>query len=379
MNSTKPSHSGCFSEVDHDRNLPDCDLLSPLNIRGVKLKNRIGVSPMCQYSSKDGMADDWHLVHLGSRAVGGAGLVFTEATAVTPQGRISPGDLGIWDEKHVDPLKRIVDFILRMGAIPGIQLAHAGRKGSCAEPWLGGKPLNEKEGGWPVVSPSAIPFLEGGLVPQELTLLGINEIREAFNHAVSKALKAGFKIIEIHAAHGYLLHEFLSPLSNHRNDSYGGSLENRMRLLCEIVQDTRSQIPPEMPLFVRVSATDWVEEGWNLEQSIELACRLKSLGVDLIDCSTGALVPHAKIPVGPNYQVPFAEQIKGKAGMMTAAVGLITEPHQANDIITSGSADLVLLAREFLREPYWGLKAQNVLQQEPGWPTPYGYAIKRRS
>jgi 2,4-dienoyl-CoA reductase-like NADH-dependent reductase (Old Yellow Enzyme family) len=371
-------HSGCVSEVDHDRSFPDFDLLSPLTIKGITLKNRIVMSPMCQYSAKDGFADDWHLVHQGSRAAGGAGLIFTEATAVTAQGRISPGDLGLWDDKQIEPLARMVSFIHRMGAVAAIQLAHAGRKGSCAVPWEGGAGLSIAQGGWPIVAPSAIPFSENNPMPQELDKQGIQEIIVAFKNAAKRALKAGYKIIEIHAAHGYLINEFLSPLSNKRTDEYGGSLENRMRLLSQIVTELRTVIPKEMPLFVRISATDWTEAGWELEDSIALAKHLCPLGVDLIDTSSGAIVPYAKIPVGPSYQVPLAAGIRQHAGIMTGAVGLITDPHQANDIITSGSADLIFIAREFLREPYWALKAEHVFNQDPNWPIPYGYAVRRR-
>jgi 2,4-dienoyl-CoA reductase-like NADH-dependent reductase (Old Yellow Enzyme family) len=371
--------AGCQSSVDHDRHFADVDLLSPLTIRGVTLRNRIVVSPMCQYFAENGFADDWHLVHLGSRAVGGAGLIFTEATAVTPEGRITPGDLGIWDDKHIEPLARIAKFVERMGAVPAIQLAHAGRKASCQQPWLGGARLKtEAEGAWTVVAPSAIPFDEGDPPPVALDEKGIEEIILAFEKATRRALTAGFKIIEIHAAHGYLLHEFLSPLSNYRKDKYGGSLENRMRLLLEVVTTTRKVIPADMPLFVRISATDWADGGWDIEQSVELAKKLKPLCVDLIDCSSGALIPHVKIPVGKNYQVPFATRIRKDADIMTGAVGMITEAQQADEIITSGSADLVFLAREMLREPYWALKAEQALNQEPMWPVPYGYAVKRR-
>jgi len=375
---TNLSSMGCLTDMDHDRCFPDSDLLSPLTIRGIKLKNRIVVSPMCQYFSTDGLADDWHLVHLGSRAVGGASLVFTEAAAVTAQGRISPADLGIWGDKHIEPLARIASFIDRMGAVPGIQLAHSGRKGSCTVPWQGGGGLKPSEGGWTTIAPSAIAFADNYGLPQALDKKGIEGVIQAFEDATKRALQAGFKIIEIHAAHGYLLDEFLSPLSNKRTDEYGGSLENRIRLLCQIVKQIRSLIPEKMPLFVRISATDWVEGGWDLEQSIALAKILYTLGVDLIDTSTGGLVPHAKIPVEPNYQVVFAAEIRKHTKIMTGAVGLITEPHQANDIITSGEADLVFLAREFLREPYWALKAEQFLNQEPSWPTPYGYAVRRR-
>lgn len=372
-----PHCAGCLAKAEHDRNYPDFDLLSPLTIRDLKLRNRIVVSPMCQYIAHDGFADDWHLVHQGSRAVGGAAIVFTEATSVTPQGRITTGDLGIWDDKHIDPLLRLTRFIQRMGAIAAIQLAHAGRKGSCAEPWKGGASLSIDQGGWPIVAPSAIPFSPASQVPQELDQKGIDEVIAAFKAGAQRAIKAGYQIVEIHAAHGYLLNEFLSPISNQRKDSYGGSLENRMRLLCQVVETVRDVIPKNMPLFVRISATDWVDQGWNLEQSIELSKKLRNMGVDLIDVSSGGMVPQAKIPVGPNYQVPFAAEIKKQADMLTGAVGLIVEPHQANDIITSGQSDLIFLAREFLREPYWALKAEQALSQEPSWPVSYGYAVKR--
>lgn len=373
-----PSHSGCLSANDHDRCVPDDDLLSPLTIRGVKLKNRIAVSPMCQYSSKDGLADDWHLVHLGSRAIGGASLVFTEGAAITARGRISPSDLGIWDDKHIEPLARVATFIDRMGSVPGIQIAHSGRKGSCSAPWQGGLGLSPAEGGWATVAPSALAFSDQNAVPQELDKRSIEGLIQAFEKAAQRSVKAGFKIIEIHAAHGYLLHQFLSPLSNKRTDEYGGNLQNRMRLICQVATQIRNAIPKDMPLFVRLSATDWVEGGWDLTQTIELSKNLRQLGVDLIDASTGGLVAQAKIPVGPNYQVPFAAEIRKQTGILTSAVGLITDPHQANDIITSGSADLIFLAREFLREPYWALKAEQALNQEPSWPTPYGYAVRRR-
>lgn len=371
------SSSGCVSDSEHNSVNPEHDLLTPLTIRGVTLRNRIVMSPMCQYSSTDGFADDWHLVHLGSRAVGGASLIFTEASAVTVSGRISPFDLGIWDDKHVENLARITAFIHRMGAVSGIQLAHAGRKGSCRPPWEGGQPIPPNEGGWNIVAPSPIPFSEMSAIPKELDKQGIQEIKLAFKNAALKALKAGFKIVEIHSAHGYLLHSFLSPLSNHRKDEYGGSLENRMRLVCEVAQEIRSVIPKTMPLFTRISGTDWVDGGWDIQQAIELAKALQGYGVDLIDVSSGGIVPHAKIPVGPCYQVPLASAIRDTAKMMTGAVGLITEAHQANDIITSGKADLVFIGRELLREPYWALKAEQLFGQEAKWPTPYGYAVKR--
>jgi len=370
---------GCPADSDHDREVPVTDLLSPLTIRDVTLRNRIVMSPMCQYSAKDGLADDWHLVHLGSRAAGGVALVMVEATAVTAQGRISPGDMGIWSEQHIEPLARIARFVKSQGAVPAIQLAHAGRKASCQEPWLGGASLKtEAAGGWPVIGPSPIPFHEGDPTPIELDRAGIEATIEAFAAATERALRAGFELIELHAAHGYLLHEFLSPLSNHRTDEYGGNLANRMRLTLQVAARMREIIPQQLPMFVRISATDWVDGGWDVEQSVVLSRELHKLGIDLIDVSSGALVPTAKIPVGRGYQVPLAQQIKEEAGIMTGAVGMITEPQYANEIITSGAADLVFIGRELLREPYWALKAQQELGGEPTWPTPYGYAVKRR-
>jgi 2,4-dienoyl-CoA reductase-like NADH-dependent reductase (Old Yellow Enzyme family) len=362
-----------FSESD------DVDLLSPLTIRGVTVRNRIVVSPMCQYCAVNGLADDWHLVHLGSRAVGGAGLVFTEATAVTRDGRISPGDLGIWDDRYIEPLARVAHFINRTGAMAGIQLAHAGRKTSYQPPWEGGALLKTAEqGGWSVVGPSPIPFDEGNPPPRPLDETGIKEVVAAFATAAGRAIQAGFKVVELHSAQGYLLHQFLSPLSNQRTDRYGGSLENRMRLTLEIAAELRHVLPDDVPLFVRVSATDWVEGGWDLEQSIALAKKLLPLGVDLIDASSGALLPGVTIPAKRNYQVPFAASIRKEARIMTGAVGLITEANQANEIITSGSADLVFIAREMLREPYWSLKAQQTLKQDQDWPVQYGYAVRRQ-
>jgi 2,4-dienoyl-CoA reductase-like NADH-dependent reductase (Old Yellow Enzyme family) len=376
---TEPRH-GCPSESEHDRKLPEIDLLSPLTIREQVFRNRIVMSPMCQYSATDGLADDWHLVHLGSRAVGGVALVMVEATSVTPEGRISPGDLGIWDDRHVEPLARIARFVSKQGAIPGIQLAHAGRKGSCDVPWKGGARLKTpQEGGWTVIAPSSIPFAEGDPVPVALDEAGIEAVLAAFEAAVRRALAAGFRLLEIHAAHGYLLHEFLSPLSNHRQDQYGGSLENRMRLLLRVAESIRRLMPAGMPLFVRISATDWADGGWDADQSVVLARRLKALGVDLIDVSSGALVPKARIPVGKGYQVPFARKIRCEADIMTGAVGMITEPEHANQIITEGDADLVFLGRELLRQPYWALAAEHELDAEPNWPTPYGYAVRRRA
>jgi 2,4-dienoyl-CoA reductase-like NADH-dependent reductase (Old Yellow Enzyme family) len=379
MSDPSPTSHGCPSTADHDREVPDVDLLSPLQIRGVTFRNRIVMSPMCQYSAVEGLASDWHLVHLGSRAVGGAGLIVVEATAVTRDGRISPGDMGIWSQAHVEPLARIARFVASQGAVAGIQLAHAGRKASCAQPWLGGAFLKTPaEGGWPVVAPSAIPFHPGDPAPIALDHAGIDAVVEAFVAAAQRALTAGFRVLEIHSAHGYLLHEFLSPLSNRRDDEYGGSFENRTRLLLRVVDRLRAVMPDELPLFVRISATDWAEGGWDAEQSVALAKLLKPRGVDLIDVSSGALVPDARIPVAKGYQVPFARKIRDEACIATGAVGLITEAHQADEIITSGDADLVFIARELLREPYWALKAEQTLGAEPSWPIPYGYAVKRR-
>jgi len=328
-------------------------LFDSFSIRDLEFSNRVFVSPMCEYSSVDGYANDWHLVHLGSRAVGGAGLVLTEATAVLPEGRISPQDLGIWKDEHVDFLQRIVSFIHAQGSAAGMQLAHAGRKASTRRPWEGDGIIPESEGGWQnVMAPSAISFADNYPTPQALTVDGIQQVVRAFAAAARRACDAGFRVIEIHAAHGYLIHEFLSPLSNHREDSYGGSFENRTRLIREIVTAVRSSWPKGAPLFVRISATDWVEAGWDLEQSIELARSLKQLGVDLIDCSSGGTVPHAKIPAGPGYQSPFAQRIRHEAEILTGAVGMITSPLQAEQIIGTGQADAIVIAREFLRDPY---------------------------
>lgn len=374
------SSQGCPAEAQHDREVPDIDLLSPLTMRGITLRNRIAMSPMCQYSAVDGLASDWHLVHLGSRAVGGAGLVMVEATAVTAQGRISPGDLGIWSDAHIEPLARIARFVESQGAVPAIQLAHAGRKASCEPPWLGGASLKTADvGGWPVIAPSAIPFNEGDPVPNALDEAGIAEVIDAFTAAAKRALQAGFKVLEIHSAHGYLFHEFLSPLSNHRTDNWGGGLENRMRLVLSVAERLRALMPAELPLFVRISGTDWVDGGWDIEQSVQLSCEFKRRGVDLIDVSSGGVVPKARIPVSAGYQVPLARQIRHDAAISTGAVGLLTESRQANEVITGGDADLVFIGRELLREPYWALKAQQELGQEPAWPIPYGYAVKRRA
>ncbi len=347
-------------------------LFEPLTLRGITLKNRIAVSPMCQYSSVDGFANDWHLVHYGSRAAGGAGLVLTEAAAVTPQGRISPLDLGIWSDDHVEFLARITHFINQRGSVAGIQLAHAGRKASSPPPWENRSvTLTEAEGGWPIVAPSSIPFDDGCIVPAELGEDGIRDISKAFVEAARRSLLAGFGIVEIHAAHGYLLHQFLSPLSNRRTDQYGGSFENRTRLLKEIVIAVRAIWPENLPLLVRISATDWVEGGWNIAQSLELVRQLLPLGVDLIDCSSGGSDPHARIPLGAGYQTGFAEQIRRETGGKSGAVGMITSPVQADHIIRSGQADLVLLARELLRDPYWPLRAARELGQTTPWPAQY--------
>ncbi len=350
-------------------------LFSPLRLRGVELRNRIVVSPMCQYSSEDGFASDWHLVHLGSRAVGGAGLIFTEAAAVLPEGRISPQDLGIWKDEHVEMLARIFEFVRRQGAVPAMQLAHAGRKASTAPPWEGGKPVSEAEGGWsPIFGASALPFDDGYQTPEELDHAGIARIRDAFAQAAVRALQAGAEIVEIHAAHGYLLHSFYSPLGNKRTDEYGGSFENRTRFLRETVTAVRAVWPETLPLFVRISSTDWTEGGWTGDDSVALARQLKPLGVDLIDCSSGGNVPDAKIPVGAGYQLPFATKVRAEAEIATGTVGMITEPAQADQIVRLGEADLVFMAREFLRHPYWPLNAAKPLHQKPEPPPQYGRA-----
>lgn len=348
-------------------------LFTPFRIRDVEFRNRIGVSPMCQYSSEDGFANDWHLVHLGSRAVGGAALVMTEAAAVVPEGRISPDDLGIWKDDHVEMLQRIFTFIEQHGAVPAVQLAHAGRKASTAAPWKGRSTVPTSEGGWnPVFAPSPIPFDQGELVPDEITHEGIAHVVQAFADAARRSLDAGARVVEVHSAHGYLLHEFLSPLTNRRTDEYGGSFENRTRALREVVAAVRQLWPEKYPLFVRISATDWMEGGWDDTQSVELAKLLGPLGVDLIDCSSGGAVPDAKVPVAPGYQVGFAERIRQESGMPTAAVGMITQAQQADDIIRSGRADMVILARQLLRDPYWPLHAARELAQE--FPAPVQYA-----
>lgn len=353
------------------------ELFSPLRIRNIELKNRIVVSPMCQYSSEDGFANDWHLVHLGSRAVGGAGLVFTEATAVSPEGRISPNDLGIWKDEHVDFLKRITTFIKAQGSVPGIQIAHAGRKSSQLPPWKGGKEISREEGGWQTIAPSAVPFKEGDLVPEELTIAEIQRIVLDFQKAAERSMKAGFQVIELHAAHGYLINEFLSPLSNKRTDEYGGSFENRIRFLIEIIESVRKVWKEDYPLFVRISATDWKDGGWNEKDSIELCKVLKTKSVDLVDCSTGGNAPDVKIPVKPLYQVPFAESIRKATGILTGAVGLITTAEEAENILKEGKADLIFMAREFLRNPYFPREAAVAHEIESAWPVQYERAKKR--
>ena len=353
------------------------NLFEPLALRGITLKNRIVVSPMCQYSAVDGFATDWHLVHLGGRAVGGAALIIQEATAVSPEGRISPEDLGLWKDEHVPMLRRINEFIVSQGSVPGVQLAHAGRKASTFSPWTGEGAVPENAGGWQVVGPSPEPFADNYPVPTALDAAGIQQVIDDFRAAAGRSLAAGFQVIELHAAHGYLLHEFLSPLSNQRTDAYGGTFENRVRLLLEIVAATREVWPEELPLLVRLSVTDWTEGGWNADESIQLAAMLKTRGVDLIDCSTGGNVPKAPIPVGPGYQVQFAERIREEVGMMTGAVGLITTAAEAEAIVANGQADLVLLAREFLREPYFPLLAAQELGVDVPWPAQYERAKPR--
>jgi 2,4-dienoyl-CoA reductase-like NADH-dependent reductase (Old Yellow Enzyme family) len=372
-----PTH-GCPADAAHDLEIPEIDLLTSLTLRGVELRNRIVMSPMCQYSSTDGFANDWHLVHLGSRAAGGVGLVMVEASAVTPEGRITPRDLGIWKDEHIEQLGRIASFVRSQGAVPGIQLAHAGRKASTEPPWTGGAPIPTDEGGWSVVAPSPIPFSDASCVPTPLEIEGIDRVVDAFEAGARRALSAGFEIIEIHSAHGYLLHEFLSPLSNQRDDAYGGSLENRMRLVLRVAERVRGVMPETLPLFVRISATDWVEGGWDIDESVVLARALRDAGVDLIDVSSGGTAPRARIPIAKGYQVPFARRIRDEANIPTGAVGLITDTQYANELITGGEADLVLLGRELLREPYWAQDAYHDLEEEPHWPLQYGYAVKRR-
>ncbi len=346
-------------------------LLNELRLRDVVFPNRIGVSPMCQYSCEDGRANEWHFVHLGSRAAGGAALVFTEAAAVTPEGRITPQDLGVWSEAHFEPLERITSFIGAQGAIAGIQLAHAGRKASTYRPWSGKGAVSVAEGGWQPMGPSALSFSPSYATPREMTVGDIHAVRDAFVTAAARAYRAGFRVIEIHAAHGYLMHEFLSPLSNQRSDAYGGSFENRTRFLRETVAAVRKVLPERCPLFVRISATDWTDGGWDADQSVELARALKALGTDLIDVSSGGNIEQAILPVGPGYQTPFAERIRREAGIATSAVGMITSPAQADHVVRTGQADFVLLARELLRNPYWPLHAAQELGHPMAWPAQY--------
>jgi 2,4-dienoyl-CoA reductase-like NADH-dependent reductase (Old Yellow Enzyme family) len=346
-------------------------LFEPLQIGHTTLKNRIVVSPMCQYSSVDGFANDWHLVHLGSRAVGGAGLIITEATAVSPEGRISPDDLGLWKDEHIPFLQRITSFLKNHDAVPGIQLAHAGRKASHHSPWKGGQALATVEGAWQTVSASAIPFREGEPAPLALDKNGIDKVLADFREAAKRAVRAGFDLVEIHAAHGYLLHEFYSPLSNHRTDEYGGSFENRIRLLLQVIGEVQTVVDKDFPLFVRISATDWVDGGWTIDDAVHLAHILKEKGVHLVDCSTGGNASGAKIPVGPLYQAPFAKRIKKETGILTGAVGLITTAQQAEEILQNDGADLIILARQLLRDPYFPLHAAKELAEDVNWPEQY--------
>lgn len=352
-------------------------LFTPLTLRAVTLRNRIVMSPMCQYSAQDGVADDWHLVHLGSRAVGGCGAVMVEATAVTPAGRISPGCLGLWDDAQIEPLARIARFARQQGAVPAIQLAHAGRKGSCHPSWAGGEPLAAHEGPWEVLSASALPFDAKSPAPRAASAADIETVLDAYAAAARRAVAAGFQIIELHAAHGYLLHQFLSPLSNLRGDEYGGVFENRTRLLRLAAAAVRASIPQGMPLLVRLSATDWVAGGWSAAETDRVAAQLKGDGVDLIDVSSGGLVPNAVIPVAPGYQVPLASRVRREAGIATAAVGLITDPVQADAALRNGDADLVFLGRELLRDPYWPYRAQLALAVPPTLPAQYRSAVPR--
>jgi 2,4-dienoyl-CoA reductase-like NADH-dependent reductase (Old Yellow Enzyme family) len=354
-------------------------LFSPFRLRSLTFPNRIGVSPMCQYSAEDGFANDWHLVHLGARAQGGAGLVTMEASAVTPEGRISPRDLGIWKDDHIPNLKRIAQFIHTQGALAGIQLAHAGRKGSMSVPFDGERLVPGSEGGWTPLAPSAIAFSDTYAIPQALDQSGIDRVIEGFRLGARRAARAGFDLVEIHGAHGYLLHEFLSPLSNQRTDQYGGSFQNRTRLILQVVDVVRAEWPSHLPLFVRISSTDWAEGGWTIDDSAELAHLFSRHGVDLVDCSSGGLVPYAKIPVAPGYQVQFAERIRREANIPTAAVGMISDPDQANGIIAAGEADLVFLARQMLRDPCWPLHAAQSLDEPVSWPAQYLRAAPPKS
>ena len=346
-------------------------LFSSIQIKSLTFKNRITISPMCQYSATDGFANDWHLVHLGSRASGGAALIIQEATSVSPEGRISSGDLGLWKDEQIEKLQAINRFILSQNAIPGIQLAHAGRKASVTEPWNGNKKLDETNGGWDTVAPSVVGYHSNEKPPIALDKTGIQKVISDFKSATKRALKAGFQVVEIHAAHGYLLHQFLSPLSNFRTDEYGGNFENRIRLLLEVLEAVQSEWPSDLPIFIRISATDWAEGGWNIEESVQLSKILKEKGVDLMDVSSGGLVSHQQIPLGPNYQVSFAERIKKETGIWTGAVGLITDADQSEAIVASEKADLVLFARESLRNPNLALDFANELRVNVPWPKQY--------
>jgi 2,4-dienoyl-CoA reductase-like NADH-dependent reductase (Old Yellow Enzyme family) len=346
-------------------------LFSPLKIRGVELKNRIAVSPMCQYSSYNGMPTEWHLVHLGSRAIGGAALIIQEATAISKEGRISPDDAGIWNDMQMEAYKRINNFIVGQNCIPGIQLAHAGRKGSTYSPWKGTGEVKQEDGGWQTISPSPIRFSDNFPSPKEMDKVDIKKVIDDFCQAAVRSVKAGFKIIELHMAHGYLIHEFLSPLSNLRSDGYGRSIDNRCQFAIDIAKGVRGSIPEEIPLFARISSSDWIEGGWNIEDSVVLSKKLKEAGVDLIDCSSGGNVAISGIPAGPGYQIPFSEKIKQAAGILTGGIGFITSAEQADHIIRTGQADIVLLAREILRNPYWPRHAAKVLKAEIDWPKQY--------
>jgi 2,4-dienoyl-CoA reductase-like NADH-dependent reductase (Old Yellow Enzyme family) len=359
-------------------------LFSPLKQRSITLPNRIAVSPMCQYSSEDGFASDWHLVHLGSRAVGGAGLVMTEAAAISPEGRITPGDLGIWKDEHIEQLARINRFIREQASVPAIQLAHAGRKASMTPPWEKSRNVPPAEGGWTnVVAPSSEPYSPTYARPHQMDRAAMDKVLADMTAATQRAHAAGFQLVEVHAAHGYLAHEFLSPLSNLRTDEYGGSLTNRARFPLEIVRAARAAWPEDLPLWVRISATDWVDGGLTIEDTIEFSRLLKAEGVDLIDVSSGGNDPRQQIPIGPGYQVAFADRIRREVGIATGAVGMITGPAQADQILRSGQADVVLLARELLREPYWPLRAAAELKQPASWLKQYERAalgpFERRS
>lgn len=350
-------------------------LFAPLAMRGVEFRNRIGVAPMCQYCCTDGLADSWHLVHLGSRAVGGAGMVMVEASAVAEDARITPADLGIWNDAQAEALRPIARFIAEQGAVPAIQLAHAGRKGSTQVPWEGRRALPVEQGGWQVVSPSAVPFNDEYPQPNEMTHADIAKVVDLYAEAARRSLAAGIKVVELHMGHGYLMHQFLSPLSNARGDAYGGSFDNRVRAPLQVAAAVREAWPRDLPLFVRLSATDWLDGGWDLDQSVELARRMKRLGVDLIDCSSGSILPGSRGKAEPGYQVPFAHRVRHDAGIATAAVGLITQARQAEEILQQGSADMVLLARELLRDPYWPLRAAAELDAPARWPVQYVRAV----